>query len=859
MSSFIPKTLKGFILTAALLVSLVLFLGTYFVTMQVYNSAIKDNAITFSKSLAEETFNDMFQIMRRGWSRAELEEFLTSLHNTSEETPYSLKIFRGDIVSDLFGPISQTAMDNTVIETFNKGQPRTTETVEGIRYTYPLKARDECLRCHTNAQPDNVLGVIEVTHELKPLVDKGKSKLLLPLLLIAPLPFIVALLIALFMEKKLSTTLSSLSKKIDNIHKLSDLNRIAVKDIDLGFTEFNHIFEQVHSLGKKLQTVAVDKDLLEFEIRLLEKFVITSDVVRDWRKYICSLLVEIHPVLKAYTFFSAFKIDEELFDLEIFWVRPPSWETKATMERAIKELLLKSGNFDQLSLSNFNHNIAQPDADPIELGDTDISIQTKSIALDSRNIDGMVGIGISAATINEATYKLVIDSTLSTLLNLVASVKAIYKYTKDLEHYATRDPLTNLYNQRLFWEMLENEVHRAERHGYQFSLLVIDLDNFKSLNDSYGHSFGDHFLIAFSEAAQQALRTDDIFARYGGDEFVVILPETDQQDAQVIAERILDYINHHTLSDPHGNPVTTTVSIGTAVYPEHATDIKDLFMFADNMMYKAKAEGKNQVGIPSEHEVLEVFRNIGEKSIIISNAIEQKSIIPHFQPIMNVQNNELAAVEVLSRIQLENGEMLGAHEFIEISEKMGVINKLDQVVMENAFHTINENGYHGLIFLNLSPRSLMLSDLVNNTKSLAEKYNIPLGNIVFEITERDTVHNIESLEMNLRHLNSEGFKLAIDDFGSGFSSFHYLKRFPIDFVKIEGDFIRNMANDPRDAAFVKSIANLAHELKIDVIAEYVENEEVLDHVRGAGIKFAQGNFIGKPKNTPSCDLPIGNI
>ncbi|MCK5640450.1 MAG: GGDEF-domain containing protein, partial [Gammaproteobacteria bacterium] len=311
--SFAPKTLKGFILTAALLVSLVLFISTYFITMQVYNSAVKDNAITLSETLAKETFNDMFQIMRQGWSRMELEEFLDSLHDTSEESPYSLELFRGDIVTTLFGPIQQAAMDKSVLETFDKGEPLALETADGIRYTYPLKARDECLRCHTNARPGDVLGVITVEQKLKPLIDKARNKLLLPLLLIAPLPFIIALLIAWFLDKRLSRSLLSLSKNIEDVNKISDLKNISLENVDLGFKELNHILEQVQSLGSKLKTIAVDKDLLEFEIRLLEKFVITSDVVRDWRQYICSLLIEINPALNAYTFFSIFKIDDEQF------------------------------------------------------------------------------------------------------------------------------------------------------------------------------------------------------------------------------------------------------------------------------------------------------------------------------------------------------------------------------------------------------------------------------------------------------------------------------------------------------------------------------------------------------------------
>ncbi len=244
--------------------------------------------------------------------------------------------------------------------------------------------------------------------------------------------------------------------------------------------------------------------------------------------------------------------------------------------------------------------------------------------------------------------------------------------------------------------------------------------------------------------------------------------------------------------------------------------------------------------------MVEVFRSIGEKSIIIANAIEEKRVVPFFQPILNLENNTIEAYEVLSRIQLEDDRILGAHEFIEIAEKTGMIHRLDYIVMEKAFQKVNEVGYKGQLFVNLSPRALVLNEFIHEVKRLTATYRIKPGQIVFEITERDTVKNMSLLERFVNDLKLEGFGLAIDDFGSGFSSFHYLKRFPIDYLKIEGDFIVNMVNDARDRAFVHSIANLAKELGIKALAEFVENAEVLDHIRLAGIPYAQGYHIGHP-------------
>jgi len=849
MSSF--KTIKAFILGAALIVSLVLFLGMYLATARVYDRAVNESAASMADTVAQGTFNAMYQIMRRGWTREQLEEFINAIQSSTQGAPYQITIYRGDRVSERFGPIDQPPVDALVARTLRNARPQFEETENALRSSRPLLARSECLRCHNNAEVGEVLGVITVRQELAPLVAKAKSDLLLPLLIIAPLPFLTALGVALFLNRRINDSLDVLQGNIDAVNKVSDLTHLELQQIDLGFHELNTLFAKVEELAGKLRAVAVDKELLEFEIRLLEKFVITSEVVRDWREYVGYLMVDINKVIEAYTLFSIFKVDDELFDLEIFWIRPPSATTRAMLEESVRRILGGSSQFSDISTITINHNIAQADGPEIVLDHADIELQTKTLLVDTPKIGGIVGIGVHAALKRDEMRMLVIESILSTLLNVVGSVKAIYKYTKDLEFYATRDPLTNLYNQRLFWEMLGYEVSRAERHNYPFAVLVIDLDNFKAINDSYGHAFGDRFLQAFAACIHNALRTGDVLARYGGDEFVVVLPESGAEQAYAVSERILDSTAKLALESPDMAMVHATVSIGIAVYPEHATDPKDLFLFADNMMYKAKTGGKNRIGFPTEEDVVEVFRSIGEKSLIIASAISEKRVVPYFQPILDVANNRVVAVEVLSRIHLEGAQIMGAHEFIEIAEKTGLIHKLDYVVMEKAFEQVRSSGYDGKIFINLSPRALVLNEFIPEVKRLTTSYHIAPAQVVFEITERDTVKNITLLEHFVNDLKLEGFGLAIDDFGSGFSSFHYLKRFPIDYVKIEGDFIVNMINDPRDRAFVHSIADLAQQLGIHSLAEFVENEEVLSAIRQAGIPYAQGYHIGHP----SRDLP----
>jgi len=268
-------------------------------------------------------------------------------------------------------------------------------------------------------------------------------------------------------------------------------------------------------------------------------------------------------------------------------------------------------------------------------------------------------------------------------------------------------------------------------------------------------------------------------------------------------------------------------------------------MFADNMMYRAKAAGKDQVAVPSQNDVVEIFRDISQKSLMVIEAIENQRVVPWFQPILDVADRRIVAYEVLSRIDLK-GEMIRADEFVEIAEKIGVIHRLDMLVLERALLSLAQQGHDGEIFVNLSPRALVFSEFARDLRRIIAASSISPDRIVFEITERDTVKNLALLERFLNDLKADGFKLAIDDFGSGFSSFHYLRRFPIDYLKIEGDFIANMLNSDKDRTFVTSIRSLAREMGIAVVAEYVESAEVLRELERMEIHRAQGYYIGRP-------------
>jgi len=481
-----------------------------------------------------------------------------------------------------------------------------------------------------------------------------------------------------------------------------------------------------------------------------------------------------------------------------------------------------------------------------ELKEEDIEYRTKSLFLDSPKIGGIVGIGLQSVFSNDPVRYIVIDSILTTMANLVGSVKAIHKYTQDLEYYAARDPLTDLFNQRVFNDMMAYEIKRAARHEYPFALMVIDCDNFKPINDNFGHAFGDKFLQTIANILEEEKRSEDIVARYGGDEFTIILPECDENGAQTVASRISKRIENEKLVAPDGTKVGMTISAGICVYPTHTLSQKDMFIIADSMMYLAKEEGKNSIRIPNQNDVSDILKQNQEKSSLLIRAIENDQIEAYFQPIKpSSSNNSVVIHELLMRIN-QDGRIVSAFEFIEIAEARGLINTMDLMVIEKAFKKIKESNYEGILFINLSPKSLIVGDFINKINGFVDKYEINKEKIVFEITERETVKNFSLLEKFVQNLKSEGFKFAIDDFGAGFSSFHYIKKFPIDYVKIDGDFIININKDEKDRAFVNSIITLAKELKIQTIAEFVESEEIVKVLDILEIDYYQGYHIGKP-------------
>ncbi len=842
--------LRSFILATSVAVGVVFLGGSWWAISKGFDEAFSEHARAQADDVAALTFSAMYEIMSRGWTREEAERFLAGIHGSEEGEDggdgLKVMIFRAPAVIERYGEIHQPDPGRLARETLSSGTGGESAEFGVFRRTFPLKAEARCLACHDNAEVGEVLGAIEVRQPYEQVLWNVRSGFYLSALPSLLFGMILAAGAVWWVSRRIERSVDAVEHSLESINSFDDLRHLSVDEDRHTFDEFHQVHGSIMSLATKLRSVAVDKDILLFEIGLLEKFVITSEVIRDWRVYVGRLLEDINTVIEAHVLFSVFKIDDELFDVEIFWYLSPDDNGRKQIEQSIRDALFADSRFGEPATLNIHHHTPEKERTLTRAEQEEMVLRVKSFFVDRPRIGSIVGIGVQSDALADHTHSLVLDSILSTLLNVVGSIKAIHKYTRDLEYYATRDPLTDLYNQRVFWELLGYEIGRSNRHNAKCTLLLIDLDNFKLINDHYGHATGDRFLQRFAEAVDASLRGGDILARYGGDEFVVVLPETDVEQGYAIAQRVLAAAKSVSLeANPDGEQIRGSVSIGLAVYPDHASDAKDLFLFADNMMYRAKAEGKERVSLPSTEDVMAVFRDVSEMGVAVLAAVNERRVIPFFQPIMGLDGNRLAAVEVLSRLEV-NGELMRADQFIEIAEKIGIIHRLDTIVIEAALAQIKDIDFDGYIFFNLSPRALVLSEFARTLRTVVKASGIAPERIVFEITERDTVKNLSLLERFITDLKSEGFGLAIDDFGSGFSSFHYLRRFPFDFLKIEGDFIANMLNSERDRVFVQSITSLAKALNIKVVAEFVESDEVLQMLRELEIDFAQGYYIGRP-------------
>lgn len=844
--------LRKFLVVGSLFLSLFLIVTLYFSIKLVASSVYNDVSLQRAWQTADRTYASLYQVMRRGWTRAETEQFLANMNRSSSEVE-SVTVYQGPLVMEQYGPIEQPPITSEAAAVFREGSKRHVRDGDFLRFYYPIIAADECMLCHVNVRPGEVLGVIAVRSNLGHSSAEFSRLMLRTIIPIAIFPVLGAVILGLILHRRIFASIRRFQADVGGLTKVADLSKVELTPGGYPLEEFNILKQETNSLISKLKKIAIDKETLEFEIQLLEKLLITSEVVRDWRDHVKSLLVEINKVMDIPFIFAMFYVEDKVYELEVFWLRAPSPVLKRHFEKTITATI--RNDFPDLANCSVEHLVAVSLGKLDGLKEEEIDLHTKKIFLDAPKIGGIVGIGLMTRDALDHTKLLVIEGILTTLLNVIGSVKAIYKYTQQVEYYATRDPQTGLYNQRFFRDLLEQEIARARRNDGVFSVLLIDLDNFKNINDRYGHGFGDSFLLAVAATIRQRERAGDIVARFGGDEFILLMPETGQEHGVGVAERLAEAIRAEQLAAPDGAMAGASATLSLVTFPEHGATITDLLLMAEKIMAKAKDAGKNHLLLPGGDDLLELFRGKSEMAMILKRALDENKIIPYFQPIYDYRRRRIGGHEVLMRIRGANGELIAAQDFIEVAEEMGMINRMDIVLIEKVFERIRLENYQDLIFLNISPRDLVHAEFMAAINRLVEAYGIDPGNIVFEITEREAIRNLNLVEKFVLDLKMKGFRFALDDFGSGFSSYFYIKKFPIDYIKIEGDFVRGMMDNEVDMAVVESIVVLARRIGVKVVSEFVESEEVFRETASLGVDFGQGFFICHPSPTLVHRLP----
>lgn len=424
-----------------------------------------------------------------------------------------------------------------------------------------------------------------------------------------------------------------------------------------------------------------------------------------------------------------------------------------------------------------------------------------------------------------------------------------------IQQLAYYDSLTQLPNRSLFMDRLQQALNRSVRHQYFGAVLYLDLDRFKTINDSLGHSVGDILLQQLAVRLSECVRTEDTVARLGGDEFVVLFSDmADDRDkvvneARMIAEKILLKLSAPYLVDEHELQVSP--SIGIALYPEETNSVDDVLKHADTAMYRAKVAGREAIQFfqPSM-QAAALERLVMEKGL--RYAIEQNELLLHFQPLVEMASNKVIGAEVLLRWQHPQRGMVMPDNFIPIAEETGQILALGEWVLRHAaiqFKAWQDSGLdmsEKFLAVNVSPRQFRQSNFVESIVQILAETKYPAQALKLEITEGVVMADIEDSIQKMQALKAHGIAFAIDDFGTGHSSLAYIKRLPLDVLKIDKSFVLNVADDPNDMTIVETIISMAQHLGLDVVAEGVETKEDLEFLKSHGCGCYQGYYFSRP-------------
>ncbi|HYI09415.1 MAG TPA: EAL domain-containing protein, partial [Thermoanaerobaculia bacterium] len=419
---------------------------------------------------------------------------------------------------------------------------------------------------------------------------------------------------------------------------------------------------------------------------------------------------------------------------------------------------------------------------------------------------------------------------------------------EQIEFHAYHDVLTHLPNRKLFTDRLRHGLTRAKRSSKPVAVMFIDLDHFKSINDTLGHTAGDELLLEMARRLRECVRDDDTVARLGGDEFTIILSELRQaEDAVNVAQKILDAVQEPMTIN--GMPIMVSASIGIALYPADGIDPETLLRNADSAMYRAKEEGRNTYQLCTDEMKKRALERLAVESRLRS-AVHEEQLLLAYQPQINLVTGRTIGVEALVRWNDPVRGMVLPASFIPIAEETRLIVPLGEWVLRTACRQMRDWHDRGSgpirVAVNLSARQFLQHDLVDMVRSALGDTGLSASSLELEITETTAMQNAEATVEVLRALRNIGVGISIDDFGMGYSSLNYLKRFPITSVKIDRAFVNDLATNDGDAAIVTAMIGMARSLRLRVVAEGVETAEQFAFLRSKECDEAQGYYFSRP-------------
>ncbi|MFQ5441866.1 MAG: EAL domain-containing protein [Thermodesulfobacteriota bacterium] len=432
-------------------------------------------------------------------------------------------------------------------------------------------------------------------------------------------------------------------------------------------------------------------------------------------------------------------------------------------------------------------------------------------------------------------------------IGIIRDITDRKRFEEKIQEMSYHDSLTGLPNRRLFVDRLNQVLARGKRKKLMAAFLFLDLDRFKVINDTLGHSMGDELLKAVAGRLQECLRTSDTFARIGGDEFTVLVQDINKvDDVRHVVEKIFAIFNKPF--EVAGSELFVTASMGISIYPEDGRDVETLFKNADTAMYRAKSAGRNNYKLYTPEMNARAMEMLNLENDL-RGAVDRGEFVLHYQPQVNIVSKEVVGFEALIRWNKDKKTLVYPMEFIPVCEDTGLIIPIGQWIFLSACTQAVKWRKKGLkpvrVSVNLSMRQFTQKDFVESIKKILDETGLDPEYLEFELTETMLMEDAEATIKTLHELKGLGIRLSIDDFGTGYSSLEYLKRMPIDMLKIAQSFTRDITDNPDDAAIASAVINIARSLNIDVIAEGVETKAQLELLKKLDCGKIQGFYVSK--------------